>query len=312
MCVLAPSGCGSGRRGTCALDRPEAPEAAAPPSRGFPARGLTRLRIARRRSSISVSNGASSAGRRAITTKSAAIAGMSVASERIAPRRRRRIRLRSVAWPTRLVMVSPRCTPSAGLPSRHSSDARRRPWTVMRSVWKRRPDAAARKSARRRSLEIVDTAIADALRARGADSGRELLPAVSAARGDDLAAAGGGHAGAETVAALPHELARLVGSLHRLDLKARMGPGRPTRGAPLASTPLGKGIGKRETRPSRALSRSGAAYGGWPLPSQTNRARRERGRLGAGARRFNRGLTFPVYEMSIQPAWMSSGVVHSV
>ena len=41
-----------------------------------------------------------------------------------------------------------------------------------------------------------------------------VLAAVRAASGDDLAAAGGRHAGTETVTALPDELAGLVGSLH--------------------------------------------------------------------------------------------------
>ena len=43
---------------------------------------------------------------------------------------------------------------------------------------------------------------------------RELLATVSAAAGQHLAAAGGGHAGAKAVAALAHDLARLIGALH--------------------------------------------------------------------------------------------------
>src|SRR5262249_55035524 len=50
-----------------------------------------------------------------------------------------------------------------------------------------------------------------------AKSGGQPLAATRAAGRQDLAAAGFGHAGAETVAALAHELARLVGPLHSAD-----------------------------------------------------------------------------------------------
>ncbi len=45
-------------------------------------------------------------------------------------------------------------------------------------------------------------------------SGRQLLAATRATGGDDLAATDRGHAGAEAVTALAHELAGLIGPLH--------------------------------------------------------------------------------------------------
>ena len=45
-------------------------------------------------------------------------------------------------------------------------------------------------------------------------SGRKLFTAMGAAGCDDLAAAGGRHAGAEAMTACPHELGWLVGALH--------------------------------------------------------------------------------------------------
>jgi hypothetical protein len=83
---------------------------------------------------------------------------------RIAARRRRRIRLRSVACPTRLVTVRPTRRPWPAASSGMSSPSLRRPWTVTRSVWKRRPVAAARNSGRfvsRPSLGSSDVARPD-------------------------------------------------------------------------------------------------------------------------------------------------------
>jgi len=54
---------------------------------------------------------------------------------------------------------------------------------------------------------------------RPALSGAEALAAARAAGRHDLAAAFGGHAGAETVTALTHELARLIGPFHGCDLR---------------------------------------------------------------------------------------------
>src|SRR5262245_42800517 len=73
------------------------------------------------------------------------------------------------------------------------------------------PVAAARKSARCRSRSMGTTPAA----ARRA-SGTEALAPARPARGDDLAAAGGLHAGAKTVTALAHQLARLISPLHGL------------------------------------------------------------------------------------------------
>jgi hypothetical protein len=50
-------------------------------------------------------------------------------------------------------------------------------------------------------------------------SGAEAFAAAGAASGNDLAAALGRHAGAKTVTALPHELARLIGPFHGSDLR---------------------------------------------------------------------------------------------
>jgi hypothetical protein len=106
-----------------------------------------------------------------------------------------------------------------------------------------------------------------ALAARPVLVGRELLAAVSAAGRDDLAAAGGGHAGAEAVTALTHELAGLIGSLHgAISEWSRIDPGCTDgrAGYSLAR----KCVCKREQRPSRAPRRDGAAYDGWGGPSQ--------------------------------------------
>ena len=51
-------------------------------------------------------------------------------------------------------------------------------------------------------------------------SGREPLAALRASTVDDVAAALGGHAGAEPVAALPHQAARLECALHGMHLKS--------------------------------------------------------------------------------------------
>ena len=50
-------------------------------------------------------------------------------------------------------------------------------------------------------------------------SGRQSLAAARTARGDDAAAALGGHAGAETVAPLADELGWLIGALHLFDYR---------------------------------------------------------------------------------------------
>ena len=50
-------------------------------------------------------------------------------------------------------------------------------------------------------------------------SGRQAIAAARTARGDDAAAALGGHAGAETVAPLADELGWLIGALHLFDYR---------------------------------------------------------------------------------------------
>ena len=63
-------------------------------------------------------------------------------------------------------------------------------------------------------------------------SGRQLLAAAGATGGDDLAAADSGHAGAETVTALAHELGGLIGPLHRNSPKIAWAPNRGAKQAP--------------------------------------------------------------------------------
>jgi hypothetical protein len=54
--------------------------------------------------------------------------------------------------------------------------------------------------------------------ARAKHSGRKTLPATVAAGGNNLLATLGGHAGAETMAALTNKLAGLIGAFHRIAL----------------------------------------------------------------------------------------------
>src|SRR5947208_13035182 len=115
-------------------------------------------------------------------------------------RSRRRMRLRSVAVPFFLVTVNP---------------TRAGPWSSRRRLCRvnapelaRAPLATARKSARclSRSMNSV-------LRGQPG-SGAQTLAAPRAARGEDLAAAGGGETGAEAVTALAHQFAGLISPLH--------------------------------------------------------------------------------------------------
>src|SRR6478735_4563729 len=111
-------------------------------------------------------------------------------------RRRRRTRLRSVAEPTLRETVKPKRTgPGSG---------RSRPCRMNAGADVFAPPAAARKSARCRirSMAMSWTLGAQALAAAGATSG------------DDLAAADSRDARTETVAALTHQLAGLIGTLH--------------------------------------------------------------------------------------------------
>src|SRR4051812_30018133 len=161
--------------------------------------------------------------RRAITTTSAGMSAWAPPASSAAARRRRLIRLRSTAWPTRFVTVKPTRRPAL-------SPSRTRPCTVIRSVWKRRPLAAARKSAR-----LVSRSIASGRGPRTAANGlsRQTLPAARPAGGDDAASAFGRHAGPEAVPTLADDLAGLIGPLHglvsivragRVDAPCRYGP----------------------------------------------------------------------------------------
>src|SRR6516164_4532568 len=119
---------------------------------------------------------------------------------RTTSRRRRRIRLRSVAVPFDFVTVKPiRIGPES---------SRRRPCRVKAVVLTRAPLATARKSARCLSRSMK------ALRKGPGPLGAQALAATRAARGEDLAATGGGEAGAEAVTALAHQFAGLISPLH--------------------------------------------------------------------------------------------------
>jgi hypothetical protein len=114
-------------------------------------------------------------------------------------RSRRRMRLRSVAVPFFLVTVKPtRAGPSS---------SRRRACTTKAALLARAPLATARKSARCRSRSMMRSPGSPA-------SGAQTLAAARAARGEDLAAAGRGEAGTETVAALAHQFAGLISPFH--------------------------------------------------------------------------------------------------
>ena len=114
--------------------------------------------------------------------------------------RRRRTRLRSTAFPTFRDTVKPT---GPG----HFRRARA-PATRNAAVGTLPPVAAARKSAR-----CLSRSMDDASRAAAA-SGAEPLASARAARGHHLAAARCRHAGAKTVTAFAHQLARLIGPLH--------------------------------------------------------------------------------------------------
>src|ERR1700712_736073 len=110
----------------------------------------------------------------------------------------RRIRLRSVAVPFFLVTVKPiRTGPSSSLT---------RFWTTKAALLIRAPLATARKSAR-----CLNRSMMKSLEAR---SGAQTLTASRAARGENLAAAGGRKPGAKAVTALAHQFARLISPLH--------------------------------------------------------------------------------------------------
>ena len=123
---------------------------------------------------------------------------MSCAPARLTTSRsRRRTRLRSAALPTFFDTVKPTRT---GPPTPRLSAC-----NTKAAVATLTPLAAARKSVRRRNRSM---------KRRRAVSGAEPLAAARATRGEHPAAALGRHARAETVTALAHQLARLIGPLH--------------------------------------------------------------------------------------------------
>jgi hypothetical protein len=168
---------------------------------------------ARRRSSISAVNGRARVVSRPIRTRSTPDTGCSRSKSLAASFSRRRVRLRITALPTFFVTVNPI---RAAWPSSRGNACRTRPCTAAL-----RPLEAARKnSARRfsrcgngRNCNLVGSAGAIGI-TRNAGSGRKLCATLGAAIGENLAAANGRHAGAETVPVLADEFGRLIRTLH--------------------------------------------------------------------------------------------------
>src|SRR5215470_2953955 len=120
------------------------------------------------------------------------------AERRTASLSRRRTRLRSTAVPTFFDTVKPtRAGPSS---------SRRRAWSTKAGAGIRVPAATARNSARRLRRSIRQKPLPR--------SGAQPLASARAPGGHHLAPALGRHAGTETVTALAHQLARLIGPLH--------------------------------------------------------------------------------------------------
>ena len=122
-------------------------------------------------------------------------------ASRTTSRSRRRTRLRSTALPTFLVTVKPNA---------------RRPSS---SRWRACSTNAAAGTLRSASPRPGSPPVASTVpwkRATGCvpPSGGQPLAPARAPRDEHLAAALGGHAGAESVTALAHQLARLIGPLH--------------------------------------------------------------------------------------------------
>lgn len=130
---------------------------------------------------------------------------------RTASRMRRLMRLRTTALPTLRVTVMPR---RGGPPSFRSRTSSRKSLPRRFS-----PPRAARNSARlvRRPIACVPAACSRNTKVRGL--GRKTLAAAIAAGSDDVAAALGGHAGTETVAALANKLGGLISALHLFDYR---------------------------------------------------------------------------------------------
>src|SRR3569833_3956139 len=140
---------------------------------------------------------------------------------RTTSRRRRRTRLRSTALPTLRDTVKPTRTGPAS--------PRGRIWSTKAAAGTLVPVAALRKSARCFSRSIESSVAA----MRAAGLGAEPLASAGTPGLDDLAAARGLHARAETVTALAHKLARLVGPLHdQISADGAVGPGKTPRKPP--------------------------------------------------------------------------------
>jgi hypothetical protein len=164
---------------------------------------------------------------RPISTRSTPVTGCCANSSRAASFSRRRVRLRTTAFPTFLVTVKPN---RAGKVS-----ARGRAWRTTPPTAAFLPaDATRRNSARRfRRLNVGVSGVATSgfptaefrsiwgsveagmvgTPALGA-SGGQLLAALGTAVGQDLATANGLHTGAKSMPALADQLGRLIGALH--------------------------------------------------------------------------------------------------
>src|SRR3954464_14236785 len=125
---------------------------------------------------------------------------------RTASRSRRRTRLRATALPTFLVTVNPtRAGPSS--PRSRTSSRKNGPRRFS-------PARAARNSDRLRSIRSAGPTGLPGAGKSARSLGGEPLSAAGGPRRDHAAAAFGGQAGPESVAALADKLGRLIGALH--------------------------------------------------------------------------------------------------
>jgi hypothetical protein len=164
---------------------------------------------------------------RPINTKSTPVTGRCANTSRAASFSRRRVRLRTTAFPTFLVTVKPSL---AG-----KSSARGSAWRTTPPIAAFLPADATRKNSARRlsranflvgSVAVADFPAAEFRSTRGSveagmvgtpalgGSGGQLLAALGSPVGQDLATANGLHAGAKSVPALADQLGRLIGALH--------------------------------------------------------------------------------------------------
>ena len=124
----------------------------------------------------------------------------------------------------------------------------------------------------RRRVMAVHQAMPSIRETRADRSGREALAATRATGGDDLAAADGRHAGAETVATLAHDLAGLISPLHgsspvSVGSRGLFGPGGSklievcagSNLRPLGQNGRARNIGRRRRMPNSLRPYSGKA-----------------------------------------------------